>query len=141
MAHRSNRQRLRPIAALALEAGTTIGPRCANVHLGPGGTEQAPGGVPITCVSQQLGHKDPYVSLRLLRALAAGGGNGSARQCARRHETACNPLATGGGRRRVDHRAAPHRTMRKSTMSQLRSRAKRERISGSDKVELSALNG
>src|SRR5262249_57620413 len=35
MAHRSSRHRIRPIAALALEAGTTIGPRCANVHLGP----------------------------------------------------------------------------------------------------------
>jgi hypothetical protein len=35
MAHRSSRHRTRPIAALALEAGTTIGPRCANVHLGP----------------------------------------------------------------------------------------------------------
>ena len=35
MAHRSSRHCVRPIAALALEAGTTIGPRCANVHLGP----------------------------------------------------------------------------------------------------------
>jgi hypothetical protein len=34
MAHRSSRHRIRPIAALALEAGTTIGPRCANVHRG-----------------------------------------------------------------------------------------------------------
>jgi hypothetical protein len=34
MAHRSSRHRIRPIAALALEAGTTIGPRCANVHVG-----------------------------------------------------------------------------------------------------------
>ena len=34
MARRSDRHRIRPIAALALDAGTTIGPRCANVHLG-----------------------------------------------------------------------------------------------------------
>ena len=34
MAHRSSRHRIRPIAALAREADTTIGPRCANVHLG-----------------------------------------------------------------------------------------------------------
>jgi hypothetical protein len=34
MAHRSSRHRVRSIAALALKAGTTIGPRCANVHGG-----------------------------------------------------------------------------------------------------------
>ena len=34
MALRSNRHRLRPIAALALDAGTTIGPRCAIIHVG-----------------------------------------------------------------------------------------------------------
>src|SRR4030095_12972145 len=34
MAHRSSRHRIRPIAALALEADATIGPRCANIHLG-----------------------------------------------------------------------------------------------------------
>ena len=34
MALRSDRHRIRPIAALALEAGATIGPRCANIHLG-----------------------------------------------------------------------------------------------------------
>jgi hypothetical protein len=35
MAPRSSRHRIRPIAVLALEAVTTIGPRRANVHLAP----------------------------------------------------------------------------------------------------------
>ena len=34
MALRSDRHRIRPIAALALDAGTTIGPRCATIHVG-----------------------------------------------------------------------------------------------------------
>ena len=34
MALRSDRHRTRPIAALALDAGTTIGPRCATIHVG-----------------------------------------------------------------------------------------------------------
>ena len=34
MALRSDRHRSRPIAALALDAGTTIGPRCATIHVG-----------------------------------------------------------------------------------------------------------
>ena len=34
MALRSDRHRNRPIAALALDAGTTIGPRCATIHVG-----------------------------------------------------------------------------------------------------------
>ena len=34
MALRSDRHRNRPIAALALDAGTTIGPRCATIHDG-----------------------------------------------------------------------------------------------------------
>ena len=34
MALRSDRHRSRPIAALALYAGTTIGPRCATIHVG-----------------------------------------------------------------------------------------------------------
>src|SRR5215471_8394169 len=36
MALRSDRHRIRPIAALALDAGTTIGPRCATIHVGQG---------------------------------------------------------------------------------------------------------
>jgi hypothetical protein len=35
MALRSDRHRNRPIAALALDAATTIGPRCATIHIGP----------------------------------------------------------------------------------------------------------
>jgi hypothetical protein len=35
MANRSSRYGIRPMAALAHEAATTIGPWCANVHLGP----------------------------------------------------------------------------------------------------------
>src|SRR4030095_13529925 len=35
MALRSPRHRNRPIAALALDAGTTIGQRCATIHIGP----------------------------------------------------------------------------------------------------------
>jgi hypothetical protein len=34
MALRFDRHRIRPIAALALDAGTTIGPRCATIHVG-----------------------------------------------------------------------------------------------------------
>jgi hypothetical protein len=34
MALRSDRHRIRPIAALAVEADTTIGPRCATIHVG-----------------------------------------------------------------------------------------------------------
>jgi hypothetical protein len=34
MARRSDRHCLRPIAALALDAGTTIGPQCATIHDG-----------------------------------------------------------------------------------------------------------
>jgi len=34
MALRSDRHRNRPIAALALEAVATIGPRCATIHVG-----------------------------------------------------------------------------------------------------------
>ena len=34
MALRSDRHRIRPIAALALDAGTTIGPRRATIHVG-----------------------------------------------------------------------------------------------------------
>jgi hypothetical protein len=34
MALRSDRHRIRPIAALALDAGTTIGPRCVTIHVG-----------------------------------------------------------------------------------------------------------
>ena len=34
MARRSDRHRIRPIAALALDAVTTIGPRCATIHVG-----------------------------------------------------------------------------------------------------------
>jgi hypothetical protein len=34
MALRSDRHRIRPIAALALEAAATIGPRCATIHVG-----------------------------------------------------------------------------------------------------------
>ena len=34
MALRSDRHRNRPIAALAFDAGTTIGPRCATIHDG-----------------------------------------------------------------------------------------------------------
>jgi len=34
MALRSDRHRFRPIAALALDAGTTIGQRCATIHFG-----------------------------------------------------------------------------------------------------------
>ena len=34
MALRSDRHRNRPIAALALDAGTTIGPRYATIHVG-----------------------------------------------------------------------------------------------------------
>jgi hypothetical protein len=34
MALRFDRHRIRPIAALALAAGTTIGPRCATIHVG-----------------------------------------------------------------------------------------------------------
>jgi hypothetical protein len=34
MALRSDRHRIRPIAALALDAGTTIGPRWATIHDG-----------------------------------------------------------------------------------------------------------
>ena len=35
MALRSDRHRNRPIATLAFDAGTTIGPRCATIHDGP----------------------------------------------------------------------------------------------------------
>jgi hypothetical protein len=35
MARRSDRHRIRPIAALALDAVATIGPRCATIHVGP----------------------------------------------------------------------------------------------------------
>ena len=34
MALRSDRHRIRPIAALALDAVATIGPRCATIHVG-----------------------------------------------------------------------------------------------------------
>ena len=34
MALRSDRHRTRPIAALVLDAGTTIGPQCATIHVG-----------------------------------------------------------------------------------------------------------
>jgi hypothetical protein len=34
MAPRFDRHRIRPIAALARDAGTTIGPRCATIHVG-----------------------------------------------------------------------------------------------------------
>jgi len=34
MALRFDRHRIRPIAALALDAGTTIGPRWATIHVG-----------------------------------------------------------------------------------------------------------
>ena len=38
MALRSDRHRTRPIAVLAPDAGTTIGPRWATIHDGPEGT-------------------------------------------------------------------------------------------------------
>ena len=38
MALRTDRQRTRPIAVLAPDAGTTIGPRWATIHVGQEGT-------------------------------------------------------------------------------------------------------
>src|SRR5262245_65371776 len=72
MALRSDRHRFRPIAALALDAGTTIGPRCATIHIGQetarlhqqaGYTTAADSKDPMSSIIRLLTGRSPYTGL------------------------------------------------------------------------------